>query len=195
MEERNERKVWPQRGWVHLRGLGMTSQRSRPRQTKADPLAQRRSRKLPSILRRVHREHLGARVELWAENEARLGLRPATYSASAPLWAAIFGSPGRAGSVERLRSGAESGCTLAAMKAGTGGSRFVVGELRCPAPSVAPMKPPTRGRPTILVSRRRRPIRGHVSPIVRISRCPWQDTPRAGIQPVRRRTAWVVVGG
>jgi transposase len=38
--ERLGRKVWPQRGWVYLRDLGMTLQRPRPRHAKADPKAQ-----------------------------------------------------------------------------------------------------------------------------------------------------------
>ena len=38
--ERLGRKVWPQRGWVYLRDLGMTLQRPRPRHVKADPKAQ-----------------------------------------------------------------------------------------------------------------------------------------------------------
>ena len=38
--ERLGRKVWPQRGWVYLRDLGMTLQRPRPRHVKADPDAQ-----------------------------------------------------------------------------------------------------------------------------------------------------------
>lgn len=40
IEERLGRKVWPQRGWVYLRDLGMTLQRPRPRHVKADPEAQ-----------------------------------------------------------------------------------------------------------------------------------------------------------
>ncbi len=40
IEERVGRKVWPQRGWVYLRDLGMTLQRPRPRHVKADPGAQ-----------------------------------------------------------------------------------------------------------------------------------------------------------
>ncbi len=40
MAERIGRKVWPQRGWVYLRDLGMTLQRPRPRHVKADPAAQ-----------------------------------------------------------------------------------------------------------------------------------------------------------
>ena len=35
--ERLGRRVWPQRGWVYLRDLGMTLQRPRPRHVKADP--------------------------------------------------------------------------------------------------------------------------------------------------------------
>ena len=38
--EKLGRKVWPQRGWVYLRDLGMTLQRPRPRHVKADPEAQ-----------------------------------------------------------------------------------------------------------------------------------------------------------
>lgn len=38
--ERLGRKVWPQRGWVYLRDLGMTLQRPRPRHVKAQPAAQ-----------------------------------------------------------------------------------------------------------------------------------------------------------
>ena len=38
--ERLGRKVWPQRGWVYLRDLGMTLQRPRPRHVKADPATQ-----------------------------------------------------------------------------------------------------------------------------------------------------------
>jgi transposase len=38
--ERLGRKVWPQRGWVYLRDLGMSLQRPRPRHVKADPAAQ-----------------------------------------------------------------------------------------------------------------------------------------------------------
>ena len=40
MGERLGRKVWPQRGWVYLRDLGMTLQRPRPRHVRADPEAQ-----------------------------------------------------------------------------------------------------------------------------------------------------------
>ncbi|HVP68507.1 MAG TPA: winged helix-turn-helix domain-containing protein [Anaeromyxobacteraceae bacterium] len=40
MEERLGQKVWPQRGWIYLRDLGMTLQRPRPRHVKADPKAQ-----------------------------------------------------------------------------------------------------------------------------------------------------------
>jgi len=38
--ERLGRKVWPQRGWVYLRDLGMTLQRPRPRHVQADAEAQ-----------------------------------------------------------------------------------------------------------------------------------------------------------
>ena len=45
--ERLGRKVWPQRGWVYLRDLGMTLQRPRPRHVKADPEAQCVHRSMP----------------------------------------------------------------------------------------------------------------------------------------------------
>ncbi len=45
IEERVGRKVWPQRGWVYLRDLGMTLQRPRPRHVKADPKAQQAFKK------------------------------------------------------------------------------------------------------------------------------------------------------
>jgi len=38
--ERLGRKVWPQRGWVYLRDLGMSLQRPRPRHVQADAEAQ-----------------------------------------------------------------------------------------------------------------------------------------------------------
>jgi transposase len=71
-------RVWPQTGWRWPRDLGFTLQVPRPRHPKsAGPAARRRwGKNLRRRLARLRRRRPGKRVEVWAEDEARLGLRP-----------------------------------------------------------------------------------------------------------------------
>jgi len=71
------RTVHPQRGWEVLKRIGFSLQIPRPRHHKAD-LAQQEAfkRELPEQVRQVQHAHPHVRVELWAMDEHRVGLKP-----------------------------------------------------------------------------------------------------------------------
>jgi transposase len=70
--------VWPQTGWDWLRALGFSLKVPRPRHPEAaDGPAQRRwVQRLSERVRALRRGDPGKAVEVWVEDEARLGLKP-----------------------------------------------------------------------------------------------------------------------
>jgi transposase len=77
MGERLGRTIHPQRGWEYLKRMGLSLQVPRPRHHKADPAQQEAfKRELPEQVRQVQQAHPVARVELWAMDEHRVGLKP-----------------------------------------------------------------------------------------------------------------------
>lgn len=73
-------EVWPQTGWDWLRRLGFSLKVPRPRHPKAaDEEARRRwVRGLKERVEGLRLSHPGKEVEVWVEDEARLGLKPVT---------------------------------------------------------------------------------------------------------------------
>jgi transposase len=77
MAQRLGRPICRQLGWVYLRRLGARLRRPRPRHIHADPQAQADfKRHLRPLLREVATAFPQARVELWAMDEHRIGLKP-----------------------------------------------------------------------------------------------------------------------
>ena len=75
--ERVGRGVRRQTGWRYLRRLGARWRKPRPRPVRADPAAQADfTARLRPLLRKVATAFPGARVELWAMDEHRIGLKP-----------------------------------------------------------------------------------------------------------------------
>jgi transposase len=71
------RPICRQLGWVYLRRLGARLRMPRPRHVKADPQAQVDfKQRLRPLLREVVTAFPQARVELWAMDEHRIGLKP-----------------------------------------------------------------------------------------------------------------------
>jgi len=77
MAQRLARPICRQLGWVYLRRLGARLRMPRPRHVQADPQAQVDfRRRLRPLLREVATAFPQARVELWAMDEHRIGLKP-----------------------------------------------------------------------------------------------------------------------
>ncbi|HEV2461784.1 MAG TPA: IS630 family transposase, partial [Ktedonobacterales bacterium] len=71
------RRVCRQTGWRTLRRLGARWRKPRPRHVQADPVAQAEFiARLRPLLRQVGTAFPQARVELWAVDEHRIGLKP-----------------------------------------------------------------------------------------------------------------------
>jgi hypothetical protein len=69
--------VWPQTGWQWLRNLGFRLVVPRPRHPKAAPSSNEGGVEwLGERLSDLRRDHPDKEVELWCEDEARLGLKP-----------------------------------------------------------------------------------------------------------------------
>ena len=73
-------EVWPQTGWDWLRKLGFSLKVPRPRHPKAaDEPAQRRwVQRLSERVATLRADNPGKEVEVWVQDEARLGLKPVT---------------------------------------------------------------------------------------------------------------------
>jgi transposase len=71
-------KVHNQRGWEYLRKVGYSPQVPRPSNAKGADSQEREAfkKKLPVRLEELKRAYPDAEVQLWAEDEARLGLKP-----------------------------------------------------------------------------------------------------------------------
>jgi transposase len=77
MTQRLGRPICRQMGWVYLRRLGARLRMPRPQHIHADPQAQADfKRHLRPVLREVATAFPQARVELWAMDEHRIGLKP-----------------------------------------------------------------------------------------------------------------------
>ena len=77
MAQRLRRPVCRQLGWVYLRRLGARLRMPRPRHVRAAPQAQADFKaRLRPLLREVATAFSQARVELWAMDEHRIGLKP-----------------------------------------------------------------------------------------------------------------------
>jgi transposase len=75
--ERLRRRVCRQQGWSYLRRLGGRWRKPRPRHVRADPAAQQLFKeRLRPLVRQVAAAFPRARVELWAVDEHRIGLKP-----------------------------------------------------------------------------------------------------------------------
>jgi hypothetical protein len=76
MAQRLGRPICRQLGWVYLRRLGARLRMPRPRYVQADPQAQVDfKQRLRPLLREVATAFPQARVELWAMDEHRIGLK------------------------------------------------------------------------------------------------------------------------
>lgn len=77
MSKQIGRQIHPQRGWEYLKRMGFSLQIPRPRHHKADPIQQEAfKRELPGQVHQIQHAHPHARVELWAMDEHRVGLKP-----------------------------------------------------------------------------------------------------------------------
>jgi transposase len=77
MAQRLARPICRQLGWVYLRRLGARLRMPRPRHLQADPQAQVEFKlRLRPLLREVATAFPQARIELWAMDEHRIGLKP-----------------------------------------------------------------------------------------------------------------------
>lgn len=82
-----EKKVNAQRGWEYLIKAGIAPRsQGRPMPREPTPTRSGRlSKRLPVRLEELKRAHPGAKVKLWAEEEARLGLKPVTRRVWVPV--------------------------------------------------------------------------------------------------------------
>lgn len=72
-----DRTVSPQRGWEYLRQMRFRLRSPRPHHEKADPVEQEAwKKKLTQEAVKVQAAHPDADVEVWCEDEHRLGLKP-----------------------------------------------------------------------------------------------------------------------
>ncbi len=72
-----DRRVSPQRGWEYLRYMRFRLRSPRPHHEKADPVEQEAwKKKLTQEAVKVQAAHPDADVEVWCEDEHRLGLKP-----------------------------------------------------------------------------------------------------------------------
>jgi transposase len=77
MSELLGRKVSPQRGWEYLKGLEYRLRRPRPHHEKSSWEEQEEwKKKLATETQKVREEFPDAEVEVWAQDEHRLGLKP-----------------------------------------------------------------------------------------------------------------------
>ncbi|MBC6419892.1 MAG: IS630 family transposase [Prochloron sp. SP5CPC1] len=77
MSEILARPIHPQRGWEYLRQMGMRRRRPRPEHIESDPQVQQAwKKKLSQQVKLVKKSHPEAQVEVWAEDEHRVGLQP-----------------------------------------------------------------------------------------------------------------------
>lgn len=64
-------------GWRYLKRLGLTPQTPRPRSHKADPAQQAAFKnELPQIVAQIQEQHPEQTIELWAQDEQRVGTKP-----------------------------------------------------------------------------------------------------------------------
>ncbi len=85
MSELLGRPVAPQRGWDYLKGLEMRLRRPRPEHQEATLEEQQAwKKKLEQETTRIQVEFPDADVEVWAEDEHRLGLKPVLRAAWVP---------------------------------------------------------------------------------------------------------------
>lgn len=71
------RPVSPQRGWEYLKGWRWRLRVPRPEHQESDPVAQEEwKKKLQQETHRLHTKYPDAVVEVWAEDEQRVGLKP-----------------------------------------------------------------------------------------------------------------------
>jgi transposase len=74
-----DRPISRQQGWVYLKQLGWRLRVPRPQQQDSDPEAQEDwKKKLDQTFKQVKAEHPAAAVEIWCEDEHRIGLNPVT---------------------------------------------------------------------------------------------------------------------
>lgn len=77
MSELLGHSVSPQRGWEYLKSLRLRLRVPRPEHDEADPIEQEAwKKKLQQETTRLQAEYPDADVEVWAEDEHRLGLKP-----------------------------------------------------------------------------------------------------------------------
>ena len=74
-----EQPISRQQGWVYLRQLDWRLRVPRPQHQKTDPEAQEAwKKKLPTEVAQIQQAHPDADVEVWCEDEHRIGLCPVT---------------------------------------------------------------------------------------------------------------------
>lgn len=75
-KETGREKVWPQRGWDYLRKLGFTWKRPRPSHVKGDKAEQEIFKEeIQQKVEQTQEKYPEAKVEVWAFDEHRLGLK------------------------------------------------------------------------------------------------------------------------
>jgi transposase len=79
LSEMLERPISRQQGWVYLKQLGWRVRVPRPQHQDSDPEQQEEwKKKLHQTVEQVKAEHPDAAVEVWCEDEHRIGLSPVT---------------------------------------------------------------------------------------------------------------------
>ncbi len=77
MSELLERPIAPQRGWEYLKAMEYSLRIPRPENKQADLLEQEAwKKKIPHKLQELEQKYPDAQIELWAEDEHRIGLKP-----------------------------------------------------------------------------------------------------------------------
>ncbi len=77
MSELLERPITPQRGWEYLKAMEYSLRIPRPKNKQADLIEQEAwKKKIPHKLQELEQKYPDAKIELWAEDEHRIGLKP-----------------------------------------------------------------------------------------------------------------------
>lgn len=76
MAERLGRDIDPRRGWDYLQRLSRSTRVPRPQHEESAEATHRRLKKLPEEVDKLRQAHPEARIELWSQDEHRIGLKP-----------------------------------------------------------------------------------------------------------------------
>jgi len=76
MAEQLGRPVDPRRGWDYLQRLGRSMRVPRPQHEQSDEATQQAFKKLPEEVEQLREQYPEAQIELWSQDEHRIGLKP-----------------------------------------------------------------------------------------------------------------------